>query len=105
MNLFTAPTLSPAQHALATMQALHEDALKARARALQEAFNLFWHNDRATPADMAAALGTNAQTAFDLHASEGAALYALAPELFASLNLTPPKAYTFNTDGSLNLAA
>lgn len=105
MQLFTAPELTPAQYALQTMQAIHNDVLVARANGFQKSFDLFWNNDRATPAQMAAALGTNAAAAFALHAATAQDIATQAPELFATLNVTPPLPYSFNNDGSMTVGS
>lgn len=103
MTLIAAPSYTPAQEALLTMQALHEQDITDRAEKAVKAFNLFWRNDRATPAEIAAALGTNAENVFERHAATVAELLTLKPGCIAPEDYTPPQAYTFANDGSMTL--
>lgn len=103
MNLILLPSLSPAQEALLTMQQLHSEGLAELANKTKRAFDLMWHNERATPAEMAAALGTNAAACFAAHATTVAFILAADASLLAPADYTPPMDYTLNQDGTLTI--
>jgi hypothetical protein len=105
MNLFTPPQLTPAQEALLTMQQLRDEMLGMMADKIRAAFALFWQNDRATPQEMASALGTNAEAAFTEHALTAAFIAQRAPEIAAAklADLLPPQIYRFEADGRITL--
>lgn len=79
---------------------------KATYDSLVSAFNdgakNFWGNPRATPQEIAAALGTDAKEVFQLHAKVGAFVASINPEAVA-----PGKAlvgeFTYNADGSVTV--
>lgn len=104
MQLFTPAALTPAQEALVTMQQLDAEGLETLANKTKRAFDLMWRNDRATPAEMAEALGTNAAACFEAHAATVQFLLSRDPSLLAPEDYTPPVDYTLNQDGSLTIA-
>jgi hypothetical protein len=75
-------------------------------RQLVSAYNdgakAFWNNPRATPQQVAAALGTDAAEVFGLHAKIGALLAEVKPEVIA-----PGQAvvgtFTVNSDGTVTV--
>lgn len=77
---------------------------KATYDSLVAAFNesaiSFWRNPRATPQEIAVALGTDARSVFELHAKLGAFISGINPNALA-----PGKAvignFSFNPDGSV----
>lgn len=61
---------------------------------------MFWNNPRATPAEIAAALGTDGKEVFQLHAKLGALLAEIVPEkVAAAVSVVGP--FTYNDDGSV----
>lgn len=103
MNLINIQALTPAQEALLTMQQLRDEGLAELAAKAKRGFDLLWHNDRAAPAEIAAALGTNAQAVFEAHAATVQFLLAADPSLLAPVDYTPPVPYQLEQDGSLTL--
>lgn len=103
MNLIASSSLTAVQASLASMQALRTDGLQQLADATRRAFRLMWHNPDATPAQMAAALGTNAAAAFARHAATVQFLLSQRPGILAPEDYTPPLAYQLENDGSLTL--
>lgn len=103
LNLITLPTLTPAQETLLGMQQLNHETLHDLASRTKRAFDLFWRNDRATPQEIAAALGTNAATVFDAHAATVQFLLARDSTLLSPEDYTPPLPYQWNPDGSMTL--
>ena len=103
MNLITPPTLTTAQEALLTMQQLNSEGLRDLAEKTKRAFALFWHNDRASREEMAAAIGTHAGAAFAAHAATVQFLLTQDASLLSPADYTPPQAYTLHNDGSLTL--
>ena len=103
MQLIALPELSPAQHALVRMQNLHRDSLLQLANACRTAFNELWRNPQATPAEMAAALGTNAGACFEAHAATVQFILSRDASLLAPEDYTPPVPYTLHNNGSLTI--
>lgn len=103
MNLITPQTLTPAQESLLTMQQLHAEGLAELANKAKRAFDLLWRNDRATPAEMAAVLGTNAGACFEAHAATVQFILSRDQSLLAPEDYTPPLDYTLHQDGSLTI--
>lgn len=103
MQLFTPTALTPAQEALVTMQQLDAEGLDMLADKTKRAFDLMWHNDRATPAEMAEALGVNAAAAFARHAATVQFLLSQKPGILDAEDYTPPVPYQIENDGSLTL--
>lgn len=60
----------------------------------------FWSNPRATPADIAAALGTDAKEVFELHGKIGALLASVKPEAIAD-GAAVVGEFTYNQDGTV----
>lgn len=103
MTLIPSSSFSPVQAALASMQALRVDGLQQLADNTRRAFKLMRHNSEASREEMAAALGSNANAAFEEHAATVAFLLAREPGILAPDDYTPPQAYTLNQDGTLTL--
>lgn len=62
----------------------------------------FWQNPDATPAQIAAALGTDAAEAFALHGKLGAMLATISPEAVAKVHQMVG-AFTVNEDGTVTV--
>ena len=62
----------------------------------------FWSNPRATPAQIAAALGTDATEVFQLHGKIGALLAEIKPEAIQP-GLSLVGQYSYNQDGSVTI--
>ena len=85
------------------MQEVHDLDLADRAEKARKAFNLLWRNEAATPAEIAAALGTNAAAVFARHAATVQYLLTQSPGVLAPEDYTPPIPYRLETDGSLTI--
>lgn len=74
--------------------------------ALVAAFNdgakQFWSNPRATPQEIAAALGTDAKEVFELHAKVGAFVASINPEAIADGQAVVGQ-FSYNADGSVTV--
>lgn len=103
MNLIAPQTLTPAQEALLTMQQLHSEGLAELANKAKRAFDLLWRNDRATPAEIAAALGPNAGACFAAHAATVQFILSRDASLLAPEDYTPPVPCTLHNDGTLTI--
>jgi hypothetical protein len=66
MGLFSQNTLTPAQQAAAQVQQLTTNLFQQLPRTGIQCYNLIWKNRIATPQEVVAALGTNAQAIFEL---------------------------------------
>lgn len=62
----------------------------------------FWNNNDATPADIAAALGTDAKEVFELHGKIGALLASVNPAAIAP-GVSAVGAFTYNADGTVTV--
>jgi hypothetical protein len=99
--------LTPDQPSIAVRTA---NQLKQNVRqtfnAMTAAFNngahLFWANPKATPAELAAALGTDAREVFELHGKLGQLIASVKPEAVA-LGMAVVGQFEYNEDGSLNI--
>lgn len=86
------------------------EQLKQQTRAtyqqLVQAFNQgslsFWKNPRATPAEIAAALGANAKEIFELHGKIGAMLATVNPEAIAT-GSAAVGSFSYNADGTVTV--
>jgi hypothetical protein len=84
--------------------------IKAEARAafkdMSDAFNkgskLFWSNSRATPTEIAAALGSDAKEIFELHGKLGALIASIKPEAITE-GSSVVGSFTTNEDGSVTI--
>ena len=63
----------------------------------------FWQNPRATPAEIAAALGTDAVEVFQLHGKIGALLASINPAAIA-VGASVVGEFTYNADGTVTVA-
>ena len=103
MQLIENPiTIPPAHLALKQAESQAAHALNLLTIACVESFRRLWHNPNVTPAEMLAAMGTNAAAAFEQHARTVQYLLASGVTLDAA-DYTPPLAYTINDDGSITL--
>lgn len=62
----------------------------------------FWQNPRATPQEIAAALGTDAKEVFELHAKVGAFIASINPEAVAP-GLAVVGQFSYNEDGTVTV--
>jgi hypothetical protein len=63
----------------------------------------FWQNPQATPAEIAAALGTDAVEVFQLHGKIGALLATINPAVIAE-GASVVGEFTYNADGTVTVA-
>ena len=103
LNLINPPQLTPAEQVLLLMQQTDEEVLSFAAIKAREAFNSFWRNPSVTPAEIAAALGTNAAAVFSRHAATVQFLLSQKPDILSPEDYTPPIPYRLETDGSLTI--
>lgn len=62
----------------------------------------FWKNPRATPSEIAAALGTDAKEVFELHGKIGALLASLKPEAIAA-GAAVVGEFSYNANGTVTV--
>ena len=62
----------------------------------------FWTNPRATPQEIAAALGTDAKEVFELHAKIGAFIAGINPEAIAPGQAVVGQ-FSYNADGTVTV--
>lgn len=63
----------------------------------------FWSNTRATPVEIAAALGTDAKEVFELHGKIGALLASVKPDAIAT-GMAVVGEFSYNADGTVTVA-
>jgi hypothetical protein len=77
-------------------------AFKDMADAFNKGSKLFWSNSRATPAEIAAALGSDAKEIFELHGKLGALIASVKPEAITE-GSSVVGSFTTNEDGSVTI--
>lgn len=70
--------------------------------AFNEGAKNFWQHPRATPQDIAAALGTDAKEVFELHAKIGAFIASINPGAIAPGQAVVGQ-FSYNADGSVTV--
>lgn len=71
-------------------------------RVFNHGAKLFWANSRATPVEIAAALGPNAKEIFELHGKIGALLSTINPEAIAEGGSVVGE-FTYNDNGTVTI--
>lgn len=107
----TEPTEAPAQLVADAIVEGCNEALTDRVKRIKNLWETLWENERATPAQILAALGTNARKIFQAAALARADLEAVATLagttptalLGDAKYLTPKAAVTFHADGRVTL--
>jgi hypothetical protein len=111
-NPFLPPTLPTAEQLKAArLAALIIRINSDGAKQLQSLINFVktgwdnvWENSQFTPAEVLAAMGTNAVEIFRTSALVTAAIYGVDPSLLDIKYLSAKQAYTANADGTITLA-
>lgn len=101
MSIFT--TNAPVDAATAAakqVDTIGQTLLQQNLRMYTAAFNTFWKNPNATPAQIAAVWGTGAMARFAAHKAIGDAILTAAPNTVLP---APPYQYTLNADGSITI--
>lgn len=84
--------------------------VKHRVEIHKQIFDVVWHDERATPQQILAALGTKAKLLFQVSAANKAHLQTLATTVGKTLNdflpaeyQTPPLPFTIHNDGTVTI--
>ena len=75
---------------------------KAIVDAFNDGANSFWNNSKASPSEIAEALGSDAKEIFELHAKLGALISSVKPSAITS-GLSVVGQFTTNEDGSITV--
>ena len=106
MSILHAPATPEVAPAVRVAEQLREQARRTHQQ-LVKAFNAgaisFWRNPRATPTEIAAALGTDAKEVFELHGKIGALLATVQPEAIAP-GAGVVGQFAYNADGTVTVA-
>jgi hypothetical protein len=94
--------VSPAVRAARQMVRQAKQSYDGLVGAFNEGSKNFWQHPRATPQEIAAALGSDAKEVFELHAKIGAFLAEINPEAVAP-GLAVVGQFTYNADGTVTV--
>lgn len=94
--------VSPAVRAARQMVRQAKNTYDGLVGAFNEGARNFWSNPRATPQEIAAALGTDAKEVFELHGKIGAFLAEINPEAIAP-GAAVVGQFTYNADGTVTV--
>lgn len=100
--LLTNNQVPPAQHIARKLKDNARSLYTQMVRAFNEGAKDFWANSGATPAEIAAELGTDAVDVFSLHAKLGALIAQVDPAAIAS-GAALVGQFEYNADGSVTI--
>lgn len=92
----------PATRVAAHLRQTTRDTFHQLAQVFNQGAKQFWKNPRATPAEIAAALGPQAVEVFQLHGKIGALLAQVKPESIAE-GVAVVGQFTYNEDGTVTV--
>lgn len=102
LNQPSVPEVDPAVRAANMLKNQTRQTFQQMVMAFNQGANNFWKNPRATPAEIAAALGSDAKEVFELHAKLGALLASVKPEAIAEGSGVVGQ-FTINEDGTVTI--
>lgn len=98
----TNQTLTPAEVIAKNLKASTKQTFQNMVNSFNSGAMNFWNNHRASPAEIAQALGTDAREVFQLHYALGQLIGSVKPEsISAGLNLIGQ--FTMNEDGTVTI--
>jgi hypothetical protein len=86
----------------ANIKVTARQTFESMVRAFNTGSQTFWNNPRATPSEIAAALGTDAKEVFELHYALGQLIANIKPESISS-GLGLIGQFTMNEDGTVTI--
>jgi len=98
----SSPELSHAERAARALRSQARATFQQLASTFNATCRQFWANPNATPAEIAAALGTDAAEVFALHGRLGAMLTAVRPEAIAE-GVALVGQFSVNADGTVTI--
>lgn len=96
------PQLSAAEKVARQLKAETRQAFANMVKAFNNGAKSFWTNNRATPAEIAATLGSDAKEIFELHGKLGALIASIKPEAINE-GSSVVGSFTTNEDGSVTI--
>jgi hypothetical protein len=102
LNQPSVPEVDPAVRAANMLKNQTRQTFQQMAMAFNQGANNFWKNPRATPAEIAEALGSDAKEVFELHAKLGALLSSVKPEAISEGSGVVGQ-FTINEDGTVTI--
>lgn len=102
-NQPSVPAVPPATMAANQIRQQCQMTFQQLVRSFNQGSQTFWKNPRATPAEIAAALGTDAKEVFELHGKIGAMLASVKPEAIQA-GAAVVGQFTYNEDGTVTVA-
>lgn len=97
-----APEVDPAVRVANQIKQQARMTFQQLVQAFNQGAQSFWNNPRVQPADIAAALGTDAKEVFELHGKIGALLATIKPEAIQP-GLSVVGQFTYNQDGTVTI--
>lgn len=99
-DVFTTPTLTPAQKAAAQIESQINAMLGNLTGSFESIFEMVWSNSNASASDIFVALGPNGAQLFNVANIIQTAVNQIAPN---TLQQAAPLPYTINQDGSVTI--
>jgi hypothetical protein len=96
------PEVDPAVRAANMLKNQTRQTFQQMVIAFNQGANRFWKNSKATPTEIAAALGADAKEIFELHAKLGALIGSVKPEDIAE-GISAVGQFTMNEDGTVTV--
>lgn len=103
LNNPVTPDISPAQRVADRIRQQTRMTYQQLVNAFNQGAQSFWRNPQASPAEIAAALGTDAKEIFELHGKIGALLASVKPEAIAAGSSVVGE-FSYNADGTVTVA-
>lgn len=102
LNNPVTPDISPAQRVADRIRQQTRMTYQQLVNAFNQGAQSFWRNPQASPAEIAAALGTDAKEIFELHGKIGALLASVKPEAIAAGSSVVGE-FSYNADGTVTV--
>lgn len=98
------PEITPAMHVAASLKQSARATYQNLISTFEQTTKLFWRNSRATPAEISAALSTDAAEVFALHAKLGALLNDVKPGCLTEISKLVGT-FNSNADGTVTITS
>lgn len=96
------PQLTPAEIIAKNLKVSTKQTFQVMTNSFNTGSVNFWNNPRATPSEIASALGTDAREVFELHYALGQLIASVKPEAIAA-GLSLVGQFTMNEDGTVTI--
>jgi hypothetical protein len=104
LNPQPAPQIEPAVRVANQLKQTTRQTFQQLVNVFNQGAHSFWKNPRATPSEIAAALGADAKEVFELHGKIGALLAGVKSDAIAP-GMAAVGDFTYNADGTVTVMA